>query len=249
MAPNKCEESVRLLREVSHVLAGEVPRSVIELPAHDAYVLTMYSRARSMYEGVVVLIEHGLPREGFILARSLFTESPRLMELASMDTRRAALTLRWAEDSISHTRRLFQIAHELGWEHAIDQANARLDEQVCKIRRYRDRHNTGPSQHFDGDETLAQRHNRLHDYWSFLFAHQVTHGNESDHLHRVHRVDADTIGIFMKNIDPDLVEAVAGFAMKSALLAHRSACAIFGWAMPATLDHLLTEAGRLQFTT
>lgn len=103
-----------LLSEVSDLLDQARPADVIEVPPPDAYVLAIYWRLRSLFAGVRLLVEHHLPEEALILARSLFTGSLWLMKLAKAGDDRRRIILGWRNEAIEREKGLMQEAAKLG---------------------------------------------------------------------------------------------------------------------------------------
>jgi hypothetical protein len=212
----------------------------------DFIILSMFWRARGLFEGSRVLLENNLSEEGLILGRALFTESLRLMELERAGDKRGELVLGWLLASIQRDRGLVEEARRagLGTDENEEEIEEVLENRESAITRHKSRKGIERTRRFPGDKDLAQRHGRSVDHWTYLLAHQMVHGSETAHAFKT-RTTGEVIKVSLRSPDQIWADAVAGYCCRSMLLADRAACSILVREEPAVVEVLLRQAGAL----
>lgn len=217
----------------------------MEIKVVDHYVLNMYSRIRSLLEGVGVLLEAQLPEEAIHLSRQMFSDSLYLMEIAREGPNRAALILGAILQSLNEIENLERQAlslrvHE---ERDVERTREHLRDRRRQIEAYRARHGIGRLKTFPDEKQLATSHKRLEEYIDFQFAHRVIHRADIAQFARSKRSHQGFVQISLRNPDQDWFANVAAFAMRCALHAHAAVASIFGWTeTPAQqIEQLLTD--------
>lgn len=243
------ERSKELMRRVREILLGHHEGEVMETTLVDAHVLMMYSRIRSLLEGVCVLLDARLPEEAIILGREMFTDSLHLMEIASRGPDRARLILRLANDTLTEMENLERQALSLRMRNKghVEKVLDYVAKERKKIEGYRLRHGIGPPESLRHEKQLATDHGRLDEYLDFQFAHRMVHRAHMAQAGRTRRRDAEVVGIYLRNPDDDFIAAVSAFVMTSALHAHKAVASIFAWTetQPQDIDGLVAEIEQL----
>ncbi len=95
---------------------------------------------------------------------------------------------------------------------------------------------------------MAAKQGRLDELGDYGFSHEVVHGGFAAHINRykMRREGGDSfLHLYTTTHDPGAVGATAAFAVKCALLAHRSVSRIFDWSDDEQVESLLAEADGL----
>lgn len=235
------------MRRVREIVLGH-EGEVMKVTGLDAYVVMMYSRIRSLLQGVYVLLNDRLPEEATILGREMFTDSLYLMEIASREADRASLILGLRNRTLTEMEKLERQARSLGER---DEPDVRVLEHVAKGRKNieacRQRHGIGELGTLRDQKQLARDHGRLGEYLDFQYAHRMVHVAEIAQVGRTRRRDTEVVGMYLRNADPDFRAAVSAFAMTSALHAHKAVASILAWTEipPEEIDGLLEEIREL----
>lgn len=244
--PNQIPQAAQQVAAALREATRELPvRGSQEVTTHDGVIIQMYLRCPPLFDGVVALLERGLPEEGLFLGRALFDESLQLQELADApDNRRIGLVVGREGKSIERNRRLMKLAIELGLEKELTNAEAqkRIDDRELSLAGYAQRHGATTAS-FAKPQEAARCYGRLEDYWSRELAHQMVHGNDAAMIYRRWKVEPDTLVLANRTIDPIVVTAAMCFAGRSLILARGAASKIFSWGEE---DALLSLSARLK---
>lgn len=234
---------------VREIVLGHHEGEVIQTTPVAAHVLVMYSRIRSLLEGVCVLLDARLPEEATILGREMFTDSLYLMEIARREADREALILGLVSKTLIEIENLERQALSLGEsdERHVSKVLEHVAKRREKIDDYRRRHGIGGLKTLRHEKQLAKQHGRLGEYLDFEYAHRMVHVAEIAQVGRTRRTNTEVVGIYLRNPDEDFVAAASGFVMTSALHAHKAVASIFGWTetVPEEIDRLLEEIREL----
>lgn len=234
--------------KVRQIVLGHCEGEVIETNPIDAKVLVLYSRLRALLEGIHVLIGARLAEEAMFLARELFTDSLRLMELADRESDKASLILGMEIHSLGEWENLEKQALALGESTGTQQARVReaIETRRKAVERYRQRHGVGALLQFADEKQLAPKHGRLGEYMDFQFAHRMIHDPVIAQQGRLGRLE-DVVTISMRSTDDEILAAVSGFAMLSAVHGHKACAHMFGWSdvSMAELDKLIASVEAL----
>lgn len=232
---------IDLSKRISKKVAGIRPKEPLEVPLADSYILGMYWRSVSLFEAIVTLLEKDLTEEALILARSLFVESLHLAELADAGKERTVLVLGWINDSIKRKKGLVHDAARVGLEQNPKNVIRALEKEQNKIQGYARRHGVGQSKKFLSEGSATLKFDRKDDYWNYLLGHQMVHGSDAAYLYRRHNLTKDTVGVFLRTSDVDIICEVAFFAARSVLQVTQSTVKIFNWGDTSDLEKLLYE--------
>lgn len=244
--PDKNRDDVLgLLKHVADVVKHLGPTAEFQVDTIDAHVLGMYVRSMRLYEGVVALLDRDLPEEALVLARSLFEESLRLMQLPDVVEERRPIVLGWANESLDRAESLFREAQRTGLDPNVSEVLEEVKVQRTKLQGYARRHGVGRFEKFKPVDTAALQLGRSDDYWTYLMSHQMVHGSEIAHRFSRRKSADDVLLIFAKTSDIDLLKGVGAFAAMSALLAGQAAGRIFKWQKRDDVPTLLQEVEKL----
>jgi len=242
------EDALSLLGSVLELFDQHVNDN-LSVRGHDAAVVGLFSRARTLLDAGRVLIEAHHAEEAMMLGRALYTESLWLMKLDAAGDERARYSLKWSMGSLQSGVKLVKTGLKQGG-FTEDQANEALGYITAEqeaIQAYQRKHNIGSLKSFPDEETLAAELGRLRDLQPFLFGHHMVHGSEVSHVWR-RELDPETghYRVAWESHDEAVDAAVAAFLGRSALYSNQATCHIVGWPEPATFDELLAETSRLE---
>jgi hypothetical protein len=221
------------------------PREVIELSPLDAHAIGMYWRCVSLFRSLLILLDNHFPEEALFLARSLFEESLRLMQLNDAGTERermlVGLRAKWLQ---SHEDLFATQAEDLGLTEDASDVRKHVRGEQGELERYRKRKGIGRSKGFESVKDAAIRLDRQGDYGTYLLAHKIVHGEDTAQLYRRNKVEVDLVAFFSHTSDPDLLASVGAFAARCIADAFYAAAGIFGWAAASELQELVEDVGR-----
>lgn len=214
------------MREAVRLLDG-LPTRADGAAELDLVVAAMYRRTQRLYRATVLLIEHDLLEEAFIVARPLFTESLWLGELARAGSRRANLILGWLRASTTELEGMLLEGERASMTDPSGRLDAMRERQRLLERLAREGGVKGDWLRFPDEQLMATRQDRTVELLALRLAHQLAHGQEASHW-------------FSTPTERMVLDAhVGAFAVRSALLGYLSAAAIFGWCdQDAVLDLL-----------
>jgi Family of unknown function (DUF5677) len=236
------------IQQVEQELLGAIPDAKWQLTTPvGGEVLSWFSRVRSLFSGIRLLLEAGFPEEAMILARSLFEASLRFELLAAEDeVGRERLVLGEVNAGLARAISIFdaqKVALGLGEGLSLEQQGA-IHGRRDQIARRQKRLALGKLARFPDAKSLARRFGRLEEYLAFLLAHETTHGSHLAQATRSKYPASDTIAVYHSNFDLAMLTGVGTFSALAALRALEAVQTIFGFAATRTAD-LIDEANRL----
>jgi hypothetical protein len=220
---------------------------IFEVNPFDYPVMLMYSRSRSLFEACKILLGNNLPEEAMILARSLFEESVKLIELESLGKERRKYTAGWLEDSLRYKKGLIESKAK---KDRLDPKNKKdmLDKlhqeerNLAEAKRY---HSITAVRSLSSTDNLAQKHGLEKDHWAYLVGHQMTHGSSVAQAFRTKKSKVEkqkeVYMVYLKNSDLVLKGMCALLAMRSALRAQIATNSIMGWSTEENIHDLLKK--------
>jgi len=245
--PDRCPGWSEVLPRAKQLLVtvrDAAPKQPLEISIAHFYILGMYWRTVRLYEAVLLLLEAQLPEEAAIIARSLFEDSLRLRQLACESDTRDACVVGWAEKSISEKVGLVKEAVSLGLEPDAQRALVALDAERSKLQGYARRHGVARRRPFLSVRSAALSFGRKDDYWTYCWSHEAVHGSDACWIFARRKVTPDTVGLFGKTADPEVLIRLAAFAAVSVADATESASSIFSWKPVAAISDLSGEIER-----
>lgn len=228
-----------LLFDIARTVRKCSPSAEFEYQILDRIVLQLYWRSLRLFEGVILLLDKGLPEEALLLARSLFVESLWLEELRHSEKNREAKLLWWANNSISEQIRLFKMAHKLGIEEDPTPMVVRLENERKQLEHYRKRHGIKRLKKFLSPFAAAKRYGRTEDYWTYEYAHECVHASDSAFIFSRRKRSDGVVAIGDRTLNKSIVTDVAKFSVNSFVHTVRVATEIFGWSIDNILDDLI----------
>ena len=234
------EERLRALHGATDRVLKSAPEGVvIEMPLHFVEVMTVFSRVRSHFMAIRMLVEHGLLEEAMSLWRGLFTDALRLAYLADEpDDIREGVFLNRQRESWRTLRSKFGAERvELGLDGLNPEEIARIDEQLRKIKARARRLNAPIDRGYPSDRELAGRFEQLEDYWVQRFASDAVHGSQLSLRRRMSK-RGDFTAVASRTFDADDMSAVGILAMKAALRSYVSTARLCGWDTTAGTEQL-----------
>lgn len=231
-----------LLERIKEKVLSSSPSKEITVATADGLTLGMYWRCVSLFRSVLILLDNDQPEEALILARSLFAESLRLMELEDAGTEREAILLGYYVQSLERSKALFgQEAERLGLTDDISDVLANVEKQRRGLDDYRRRKGIGRLGRFSTEKNAATKLNRKEDLWTFLLSHGMVHGEDAAQLFRRRKVGSDLMAFCSHTNDPDVLAEVGAFAARSVSHALYAAASIFGWEVSSELQKLTED--------
>jgi hypothetical protein len=243
------ERVFSLLERVEKAIMGYGPKDFFEATLSDTFILPMYSRCRSLFQGVVALLKREFPEEALILGRSLFIESLRLTELAEAQGTRMAKILGWASESIKFDMRMLKEAAKIGFEKNIDNVMQKLKDRRRKLRQHAKQQGIRKLRKFHSVKKATAHYSNPESYFTYLLSAQMVDGTITAHIHRAHMVEEGKIRVDPTTQDTKFIGGVGAFAAEGVLLACRAAAIIFGWPELDDLEDLLRETKELHETS
>ena len=205
----------------------------------------MYWRCVSLFRSVLILLDNHYPEEALFLARSLFEESLRLMQLNDAGTERERMLVGLRAKWLQSQEHLFATeAEELGLTEDASDVRERVRSQQGDLERYRKRKGLSRSKGFDSVKDAAIRRDRQYDYWTYRLAHKMVHGEDTAQLYRRNKVELDIVAFFSHTTDPDLLAGTGAFAARYIADAFYAAAGIFGWAVSSEVQELVEDLSR-----
>lgn len=231
-------EKPKLLDRVLEASREIKPEGLSEYKTHDAPLLSLYWRCVSVYGAILLLLDQRYGEEALSLARSLFTDSMRLLQIAEAGDARSSLSLGWLNNSYEEMKGLFHKARQLGLDPDPSDALNYIAEQQLKLQNYMRRNNVSKLDKFRSPEDAAKRYHRQEDYWWYFLAHEMVHGSDAAFVFRREKIRANTFELFNQSPNPEFLIKVGVFAGKSMLDAMYSVSSVFQWDLPPDYDNL-----------
>ena len=111
-----------------------------------------------------------------------------------------------------------------------------IERRRSAIESYRRRHHIERLKQFGHEKQLAQKHGRLEEYIDFVFAHRMVHVPLIAQQGRLGKGADDLVTISLHTTDDEFLVGASGFAMTSALHAHRACTQMFNWSETSIED-------------
>lgn len=217
------------------------PDEVFETDHVGYFVTSTYSRSRRLLRAVLVLLKKRLPDEALILARSLFSDSLRVMLLAqSTEDKRRRLVLRWFEDSANRDEAILADAEARGYD-PDRLARDKLKARQAGIATLKAKYDIKKGLKFPSEKDAAQKVDRMDDYWLYEFAHLMVHGSDAAFSLQKKLLPGGGVGFFSQTDNSSVTGAIGFWAASSAIHAAVAANEMMGWEGNAELPKLLQE--------
>lgn len=242
------ELAASLLDEACRISATAISGGVSMDPLSNC-VFSMVVRGIRLAHGAKTLIEKRLQGESMILGRSLFEDSIKVAEMSYNPNRCRGLMMRWHLDSMNEVEGLYKSIPTCGlsadkWK-SVPPTIASQRLALADIAR-----KEGISPKNFNLKGSALLYGRQHDYWTYLWAHEMTHG--SDVAHAIYRSVDPTVGDKPQNVylatdkdAPDMAMASANWCARSLLQTAGCAAWIFG-RDPMEADEAFSRSNQLE---
>jgi hypothetical protein len=238
------DETKRLLDDVAHTAANVGGGRILKARRQHLEALALFDRCRSTFGAVRLLAESGFGQEAVGLARSIFTESLMLMELADSDERRQVeLVVGWSLATVDDLDGLFVEAEKAGDD--VDKPRAGFAALRAELEQFARGHGARTRRWRPNEKALARTHGR-DGYFDFRIAHHFVHGSTFAVAERYSQ-RGDVVFIGGPGARGDWPLPAVLFASESLVHATRAAATILGLEEPPGLDELLErveEVGR-----
>jgi hypothetical protein len=226
------ELAATLLSESARI-AAIVVGGGIEMDPLENCVFGTVVRGIRLTVGTTALIEKRLQAEAFILGRSLFEDSLRMAQIGYAGRNRKALMLEWQLASLAEVENLHIEAKAISLEtntwHDIPAKLAQQRQQLDALAK-RDQITR---KRFLSDKDAAMRFGRLHDYWTYRWAQQMTRGSDVAQV-SYRKIDPAVHGrspnvyTSTEKEDPVFATACANWCVRSLLQTAGAAAVVFG---------------------
>lgn len=237
---NIWEDVRELLERIKEQARSTPPQIPFEVTPPDAQILGMYWRCVSLFRSLLILLDNNYPEEALILARSLFEDSLRLMDLKDAGTDRETILVGYRAEMLERQESLFsRVAEELGLTQDASDVVEHVRRQKRELENYRKRKGIGKRKKFNSVKDAAIKRNRQEDLWTYLLSHAMVHGEDTAHLYRRRKVGTDAIAFFSHTSDPDILAETGAFAARSIAAAVYATAGMFGWAVSPELQELV----------
>jgi len=240
-----------LLEQIKEKVLSSTPSEIRTSESIDnltlQIALPMYWRCVGLFRSVLILLDNNQPEEALILARSLFAESLRLMELDAAGTERAGILYGHYAQSLERNKWLLHKAKR--WEVVDDITNQlrSIENQKGELETYRKRHGIGKSGKFSSEENAAIKLGRQKNLWTFELSHRMVHGELVSQMFRRRPVGSGGHAIYSYTnytSDPKILAGVGEFAAESMTHALHATANIFGWTVSSELQELIKKLKR-----
>ena len=225
-----------------HLVENSPPKGELPItPSANLHIVSLFWRARRLYEGVLILLKAELPEEAAILARKLFEVSLYLQQLEAEPQNRYALVFGWVNRSINEEFGLLKTC----------EPQTGLDEAFATLEKRRKENNANASElavsflTFLETKIAAKQFRRSGDILLYEWAHESVHGNEAAMLFAIQRPAGAPSGVATKTGNPIVLLHYAHFAANSMAAAAIAACAILGWTLPPEFEQTVGDIERV----
>jgi hypothetical protein len=235
------DEALALARDVERFLRVSTPVRVVDLPTPDGFAVGIAARALGTFRASLLLLEAGAVSEAMQLARSLFTDGLRMLELERLGPSRHSLLLGWELKAIAESEHLMAEAVRVGLEEDPGEAIDALAARRASVMRYAERNGlpVPKARDFPTEKALAERFDALHDYWNFRYAHQVVHGTLVVTGHRLSKAPDGTHLFETRTSGAEFADGTALFVARYVLLAFSGLLGVLAQPKPPGLAKLL----------
>ena len=226
------ELAATLLTESARI-ATRVVHGGIAMDPLDNCVFGTVVRGIRLTQGAATLIEKRLQGEAFILGRSLFEDSLRMAEIGHEARNKKGLMLEWQLNSLAEMENLHSETRATRLEAKTWRdipAKLALQRQQFDALAKRDKITR---RRFRSDKDAAMLFGRLHDYWTYRWAHEMAHGSDVAHMlyRKVDpRVDGLPQNVYVSTdtADPVMATSCANWCARSLLQSAGGAAVVFG---------------------
>jgi hypothetical protein len=236
-----------LALDVDAFISAATPTESLDVQTSDGYALWLFARAVSAYRAAMLLLNASFGDEAMELARALFTDGLRLLELERLGSRRHSVLLGWKLKSIADSEHLMEEAVRVGLETDPKPVLDRLAQERASVLGYATRRGFEPPspQDLPTEKTLAARFGCMEDYWNFRYAHHFVHGTPVAVNSRLRRAPDGTHLFDMRASGASLAEGTTLFLSRYVLLAFSGLLGILESEKPPELDALLQRIEEL----
>jgi len=234
------KQAVQLLHIIDKT-GGEQSRKHPTPHRHYHWVTRMFWRSRRLYEAILFLLDVAQPEEAAVLARSLFEDSMRLMELDEDEGKRDARIIWWMNDSIQRSFNLQKEQAQCLVDDDLVPSVEQLEKERASLQKYAARHGVTRYEKFSSPKGAAFRFDRRDYYSYYAWAHQATHGNEGFWFVASMKRARGSELLRAKTTDALTLNAVSQFATQAMFDSMTSASSILGWIVPEEAFEKLAE--------
>jgi len=232
-----------LARVESHLMARPASGEEFDTTPTLGDALAMYTRCRSLFAAIRLLVERGYPEESVILGRSVFETSLQLEYLAGQDgPGRESLLIQRRIDGAKQTEDLIDQRLHLGLGPGLRPAEADvLATQRRPLHARQERLEIKRTRRFPSPKDLARKLGHLDEYLDYLLASELTHGSTISQATRSRHPAPNTVHIYARSDNEAVLVGAGLFGARAALRTLRACEVIFDWAHDGTQE-LLDEA-------
>jgi hypothetical protein len=151
--------------------------AVRDVSPTDGHVVWLYARAWSTVGALGLLLRDGYLDAAMSLARGLFTDTVRLLELEQRQGDRPALVLGWANQALDDLAGVVTEAEHVGVETNPDRWTSWIVERRAAIRRAMIKRGIPRLLKLPPDKQLAAQHGLSEEYVDYRFGHLFVHGS------------------------------------------------------------------------
>jgi hypothetical protein len=209
-----------------------VPGTVEDVP-----IVGMFSRARSLFRSVFILLKAEQALEALLPARSLFELSMRFLELKHAGPVRGQHTLHHELVTLQYQENVLREAPRL------DPARRQAEMFTIETRRKQVQQTAArlglPLVAFSKDlRGAAERFSRKSQYWQYVLAHHSVHGTHVSHALRARKRGTNELHYFSRGDSAWMVLNCAILASQSVTDCASVFCNVFGLPNPDGLIFL-----------
>lgn len=229
-----------LLSRTRDALQARDVRSPMRISSTDARAIAMYSRCRSLFSAIRILVERRLSHEALALGRLLFEEYLRLAQLQVAGNGMAGMILRAEETLLAREEDLMRLAAEAGLDDDPTTTRQLLRERADKIAGYRARNEIPGGESFESVDAAARGLGLKKELWAYEFAGLAADGLLGSRG-RTRRMAEEATAFVSEDQDDDVAMQATWFACRAALLATEAVSRILDLQTPPIVQRLIDE--------
>lgn len=223
-----------ILMEESLSIAGRaIGVEGVGIPPLHAPIFEALGRSIRLMRGVRTLIESRLLGEAFILGRSLFEDSLRMAEIRYSDRERQGLILELQWQGPAEMENLLREMHA-SQQHANAWQNmpAKIADQRRALEQLAKQFGLERVS-FKSGKDAAYKYGRMHDYWTYRWAHSMAHGSIISHAPYRRSSGGADVGPWnlvttTESDSPELATSCANWCARSLLQVTGAFAVVFG---------------------
>lgn len=198
----------------------------------DYMVATVYLRCRSLFEGVITLVDNNLAEEACIVGRSLLEDSLKLYHIyKSPEDRRLEYFAHLIKVSTNNNKNLLLSLMKGRPEDVIEKVKTRIQDNENRLTEFKKLHKIKKNKNLPNATNLVGMYMK-DDKYAFDLSNIMTHGSSVSQIFRTIESgegDLFKVDIYTKYDHPLLKLVILHISMIAILKAHIAASKLLNW--------------------